>query len=343
MLADVATALGAHGIFIHAAPALGDLPALAEHAHAAVVFILHGMVVEDFAGVGTLLVGAPAHAPRADGVTAQHPVGHVEVVDVLLDDVVAAKPVEHVPILHLVLHLGRGTTPLLLQISAPGLGAHRTAIPINAHVEDVANRAIMEPADRGEVVGLMPALEADADLEILLLRLLGCGKHLTHTGTVHGHGLLHEDMFTLAHGFLEHPGTQSRRRRENNHVGGGDGLLVRLGSDEHVPLIHGDARVVLDGVADFFERSFHLVLEGIADGNKLGLGRRLERLRSRASATTAAADERDTDGVAGRSRVGETLNRQGAEQRAAREGGGGGFQKAAARKLRVNRRHRRGT
>ena len=40
------------------------------------------------------------------GILALEPVDHVEIVDVLLDDVVAAEPGEVVPVAHLVVHFG---------------------------------------------------------------------------------------------------------------------------------------------------------------------------------------------------------------------------------------------
>ena len=52
------------------------------------------------------------------GIAALEPVDDVEVVDVLLDDVIAAEPGEVVPVAHLVFHFGQLATVLLLQVCA---------------------------------------------------------------------------------------------------------------------------------------------------------------------------------------------------------------------------------
>ena len=72
--------------------AIVDLPALAEHRDAVGVFVLDGEVIEDVA-VALAAAGLPA-ADAGDGfhrVRADDPIHDVEVVDVLLDDVIAAR------------------------------------------------------------------------------------------------------------------------------------------------------------------------------------------------------------------------------------------------------------
>ena len=79
----------------------------------------------------------------ADRVGVLDPVADVDVVDVLLDDVVAAEPVEVVPVAHLVLHLGH----LLLALAHPdALG-----VPVDAHQGDVADGAVLDALDGVEV------------------------------------------------------------------------------------------------------------------------------------------------------------------------------------------------
>ena len=63
-------------------------------------------MVEDIAVVLADAHLAAAHAVGFLRVFAHDPVADVEIVDVLLDDVVAAEPVEEVPVAHLVLQLG---------------------------------------------------------------------------------------------------------------------------------------------------------------------------------------------------------------------------------------------
>ena len=67
---------------------------------------LDGMVVEDLAHVAAHADLPAAHALGFGGMHPDDPVSDVQIVDVLLDDVVAAEPVEVIPVADLVLHFG---------------------------------------------------------------------------------------------------------------------------------------------------------------------------------------------------------------------------------------------
>src|ERR1035437_6136232 len=98
-------------MFSHAGPAPWDLAALADHARAVGVFKFDEMMVENLAvtfGVADL---PSAHALRANRVGAFDPVTDVDVVDVLLDDVIAGKPGEIIPVADLVMHLRLARQP----------------------------------------------------------------------------------------------------------------------------------------------------------------------------------------------------------------------------------------
>jgi len=133
-------AVGAVERLRHAVHAAGDVAALAEHAGAALVLELDEVVVEDLA-----VILARAHQPAAlalgaDRVAAQHPVADVDVVDVLLHDVVAAQPIEVVPVPHLVLHFRELSPGRFLQRCAvphPDPGA----VPVDAAQNDIADHA----------------------------------------------------------------------------------------------------------------------------------------------------------------------------------------------------------
>src|SRR5215204_5979537 len=107
-------------------------------------------MVEDFAVVGALADFATAHAMGADRVTVFDPVGDVHIMNVLLDDVIAAKPNEVVPVAHLVFHFGGGAPELFLDVLA-GFEPRSGAVPIDAHRGDVANRAVMQSLNGFEV------------------------------------------------------------------------------------------------------------------------------------------------------------------------------------------------
>ena len=290
-------------------------------------------MIIDLAAIRPFLESASAHAPGADRVALEHPVGDIEIVDVLLDDVIAAKPVEHVPIADLVFHLGRRPAHRLFQVGAFGFRADGATVPVDPHVQDVADGAVMQPGDGFEVIGLVPSLQADSDLEILRLRRLGGGQHAAHPRSVDGDGFFHEHMFSLAHGFLEHHRTQPRRRGEDDDIGGRDGLLVGFHANEFMVLLDHDPLAFLDGAGDFLDGPARFVREGVANGHEFGLLAGLEGLGRGAGATAATADERDADGLSRGGGVGKTGDGKRAEQRAARDSGG--FEKAPARDGRI--------
>src|SRR5690606_14035851 len=165
--------LGAHDVFRDAVPASGDMAALAEHAGTIGVFELDGVMIEDLA---VLLAGsdlAAAHAPAAHRMNDRCPAGgivwlalhdpldDVKVVDVLFADVISGEPDEVVPVVHLVLHLGRRPTQLLREFLA-FTGPHTGAVPVGARRADFTDGAVVEAFDRLEVHALVMALEADA-------------------------------------------------------------------------------------------------------------------------------------------------------------------------------------
>src|SRR5262249_13006080 len=78
-----------------------DLPAHAHHMDIVGVFVVNGEMVVDVAELRAGALLPTAHADRADGVGVQRPVDHVEVMDVLLDDVVAGQPGEVEPVAQL--------------------------------------------------------------------------------------------------------------------------------------------------------------------------------------------------------------------------------------------------
>src|SRR4051812_33099971 len=104
----------------HGIPAVGNVPALAEQRAAVLVGELHGMMIEDLAEVVLVaIILSPALPLSSDRIVVHDPVDNVEIMNVLLDDVVATEPVELIPVPHLELQL----RPLLLPLLEPGLVA----------------------------------------------------------------------------------------------------------------------------------------------------------------------------------------------------------------------------
>ena len=89
-----------------------DLAAHAQHTGAVLVLELDAEVIEDLAEVGVDAHLAATHADGLHRVPLQGPVGDVDVVDVLFDDVVARQPGEVQPVARLPLHVGPAGLPL---------------------------------------------------------------------------------------------------------------------------------------------------------------------------------------------------------------------------------------
>src|SRR5205823_13407736 len=107
------------------------LPALAEHARAVGVFKLDCKVIVD---VALLRAGpglASAQSQRLDRVVLERPVDDVEIMHVLLNDVVAGKPGEVVPVPDLPFHV----SPASLALDDPD----RASVPIGASVNELTD------------------------------------------------------------------------------------------------------------------------------------------------------------------------------------------------------------
>ena len=233
--------------------------------------------------------------------------GHVDVVDVLLDDVIAAGPDEVVPVAHLVLHFGQVRTLLAKRVAGEDPEQRdRPAVPIDPHRQDVADGAVVDPLDRFDILRLMMALQADADLEVLLLRLGGGGDHAVDADRVGRHRLLHEHMLAGPDGGLEMDRPEARRRGEQHDVDPSvERLLIGVEADEPAVFRHID----LVGMA---LRQLPVAL-GEPIGKRVGHRDELDRpgcgqrLLAGPGAAPAAADQGDLDQVVpgGMSRSGQ--------------------------------------
>src|SRR5690606_25794261 len=110
----------------------------------------HRVVIIDFP---IIFAGAPRTASSTlyrYGITSFHPVGHIDIVYVLLYDMVAAQPIEVIPITHLVFHFGLFRFTRTYPYAA--------AIPIHLARHNVAQRAVLYTLDGLAVIGLVAAL-----------------------------------------------------------------------------------------------------------------------------------------------------------------------------------------
>ena len=109
-------------------------------------------VVQDlaFCAVAAKSLLATAHAVAFDRKLSLDPVGNIEVVDMLLADLIAANPVEVVPVVDLKFHFGLSRLAVAVPDSA--------AVPVHPLRNDIANRAVVNPLDRFDIAGFVPAL-----------------------------------------------------------------------------------------------------------------------------------------------------------------------------------------
>ena len=119
------------------------------------------MVVERLAVVAVDRELASARSLRLGRMRVEGPVAHVQVVDVALDDHVAARPDEVLKVMELVFHFR------LLGSARSDPGAVVT--PVGPQKEQVAQRTVANPLDAFDVSGAMAALQAHANLQPLLL------------------------------------------------------------------------------------------------------------------------------------------------------------------------------
>ena len=118
-------------------------------------------MIEDFAVIRAFAHLATAHPVSPDRVALLDPVDDVKVVDVLLDDVVAANPGEVIPVAHLIFHFGKLAPGIPFQVGA-SVKPWSLAVPVTAHRDDVADRAVMKALDAFDIAGAMMALQSDA-------------------------------------------------------------------------------------------------------------------------------------------------------------------------------------
>ena len=304
----------------------GDLPAVAVELHAVLVLVLDGVVVPDLArllrrpGVSN---GAAAEPDGLHRVVVHHPVDDVQVVDVLLDDVVAARPEEVVPVVELV----GAVRHALGALAEPRLAA----VPRAAGGADFADGAVVDLLDRLDVPLLVAALGAGDDGDVLLLGLVHQPVALAGAGRVDAHRLLAEDVLAGLHRRIQVVRAEPRRGGEDDQVHvGGEQLLVGVQPDERavrgqLHLLDEPAVVLALLVGERLHRVLGPVLECVRDGDDLELRRLavdlllgVEDVLDGPHAATAAADEADLDGVApaGREQPGRRRHR-------GRHGGGG--------------------
>ncbi len=143
---------------------------------------------------------------------------------------------------------------------------------------------------------LMPALQADADLQILFLRFFGGGQNLADAAGVGGDRLFHEHVLAGLHRGLEMDRAEARRRGEQHHVDARiDRFLISVEADELLVFRHVDP--IFERSLQASVTSVQTISERVGHGDQLHGSFGAQGLTAGAGAASAAADQSDFDGV----------------------------------------------
>ena len=227
-----------------------------------------------------------AHAHGADGMIADGPVGHVEVVDVLFDDVVAGEPGEVEPVTDLPFGVGHAV--------GPGFVPESPLVPVDPSRDDLAKRAVVDLFHRGEVVVLVTTLGASDDAQLLLLGRLVGRQDPADARAVHPDRLFGEEVLARGDHRFDMNGAKTGRSGQQHEIDVRlDHLLVGVQADElAVADIHLVALLGQVGQA-----GVDPIGEGVAHRDQLNARGGTQAVVRRARAAPAAADEAHLEGV----------------------------------------------
>lgn len=124
----------------------------------------------------------------------------------------------------------------------------------------------MDAFDGFDVAFVVMALEADDDFEVFLVGFFSVFDDGAHAFCVSGDGFFHEDVFAFFDGVFEVHGTEAWRGGEDDDVSGIDGCFVGFEADELA--FFGDVDAVFVLLFESAEAGFHVVFEGVSDGDE---------------------------------------------------------------------------
>jgi hypothetical protein len=84
--------------------------------------------------------------------------------------------------------------------------------------DDVADRAVVNPLDRFDVLRLVAPLQTDRDHQVLLLGFFDGGQDAAHARGVGGDRLFHEDVLAFVDRVLELLRLEAGRRGDHDQV-----------------------------------------------------------------------------------------------------------------------------
>ena len=234
----------------------------------------------------------PPRPWQTTGVASRDPVHHVEVVDELLDVVVAREPREERPAADLPLHVAPRR---LAVVVVPQL---HVADPQRLEVGQLADLPVADPLHELEVLRRVALLGADDDGQPLLARPCRDASISVRTPTGStAPGFSTNRCLPASTAAATISGRKPGRREQHDqvHVVEGEDLLVRVEAEEDA--LGRDLDLARDLLAQLRERRVDLVLEQVRDGDELDAGRGLQAVDGVHGAALAAADHGHADRV----------------------------------------------
>ena len=219
---------------------------------------------------------------RAIGIAeAVNPVSDVDVVAVLFDDVIAAEPVEVIPVAHLILHFGIA----VLTRTFPDA----VAVPVDAAIHQATDLTGFDLFDHTDVGVLIVTLITADNLEVLFIGNLGGGDRHAVTASVDGARFFHENVLAGVDGVREVNRAETRSRRDDNGIALVNRLLISVETEENAVLqiiaivFHFGIRV---------RGRFRCRLKSVGNRDNFDVVADVKTLLEGAATTTAATDER---------------------------------------------------
>ena len=207
-----------------------------------------------------------------------HPAAFVDVVNVVIVEATATGPDEAVEAADLPADFLKVLVLIPEFLRDGPRGRHRTVHTVAAHEHHIAHGAFLNFVGHCAARAAVPAHEAHAHLEVLLLGHLVDLKDLLGAIAIGGHGFFHEHIHTPLHSvFVEHP-AEGRRRGEDGHIALveiADGFLVGLKAN-----VGALGQTVFAGLAEIHlllmlfgkavEAALEFVLKNIRGSHKFG-------------------------------------------------------------------------
>ena len=280
-IADVCVALRPHDVFGNVLGTLRHVSALAEHFVTVSIGVFDEMVVENLTMIHPISQQPPAHALSRCRVVVHQPVDHIQVVDVLFDDVITAQPIEVIPVSHLIGQFRITRLPRSLPDAV--------TIPIHATVKQIADDSVLQLLNRLLIGPLVSTLQTDLHQQILRAGLFAILQHLANPRRVDRNGLLHEHVLTGLNGGFEMQRTKTGWRCQDDQIG----IRVHdrfIGVQTNVGCVFVDSHFFAMFGLRLLQRRRHAIGKHVPHGNQfhIAAGRvhRLNRSPRTASSTT---------------------------------------------------------